>query len=52
MTDLSAANDNGNYLLNGQIASWDDVSPWARNSYDAERLWKLSEDLVGEKYEF
>ncbi|KAH7068000.1 WW domain-containing oxidoreductase [Paraphoma chrysanthemicola] len=46
------ANDNGKYLIDGQIATWDKVGPWARNSYDAERLWKISEDMVGETYAF
>ncbi|KAK0640050.1 Short-chain dehydrogenase TIC 32 [Lasiodiplodia hormozganensis] len=43
---------NGQYLVDCKIASWDMVSPWARNSFDAERLWKMSEDMVGEKFEF
>lgn len=46
------ANDNGKYLVDGQIATWDKVSPWARNSYDAERLWSMSENMVGETYRF
>ncbi|OJD34284.1 oxidoreductase [Diplodia corticola] len=37
--------DNGKFLRDAQISSFDMVSPWARNSYDAERLWKMSEDM-------
>lgn len=46
------AEDNGKFLRNAQIASFDMVSPWARDSYDAERLWKMSEEMVGDKYDF
>ncbi|KAL1637705.1 hypothetical protein SLS58_009130 [Diplodia intermedia] len=44
--------DNGKFLRDAQISSFDMVAPWARNSYDAERLWKMSEDMVGEKFDF
>jgi hypothetical protein len=27
------------------------AAPWATNEEYAERLWKLSEELVGEKFE-
>ena len=47
-----AENDNGKYLLDSKVASWDMVSSWARNSFDAERLWKMSEKMVGEKFDF
>lgn len=44
--------DNGKFLRNAQIASFNMVSPWTRNLYDAERLWKISEEMVGKKYNF
>ncbi|KAG9193995.1 hypothetical protein G6011_04030 [Alternaria panax] len=44
--------DNGKYLVDGKIARYELVSPWARNSFDAERLWKMSEEMVGEKFTF
>jgi hypothetical protein len=28
------------------------VKPWATSAVEAERLWKLSEELVGEKFEY
>ncbi|EOD52836.1 putative ww domain containing oxidoreductase protein [Neofusicoccum parvum UCRNP2] len=43
--------ENGKFLIDAQVCSWDMVSPWARNSYDAERLWKMSEEMVGEKFD-
>lgn len=49
---VNFAEHNGQYLVDSKVASWDMVSPWARNSFDAERLWKMSEDMVGEKFEF
>ncbi|KAB2578281.1 Ww domain containing oxidoreductase protein [Lasiodiplodia theobromae] len=44
--------DNGKFLRDAQICSFDMVGPWARNSYDAERLWKMSEEMVSEKFNF
>ena len=44
--------DNGKYLEDGRIASEDLVAAWARNEHDAERLWRLSEELTGEKASF
>ena len=45
----TAATDyNGAYLENGNLS--DDVQPPAQNPADVERLWELSEELVGEKF--
>lgn len=43
---------NGAYLLDSHVADplSDTVKPWATSSFEAERLWKLSEKLVGEKF--
>jgi hypothetical protein len=30
----------------------DDYKPWARDIYDAEKLWKLSEELVGQEFKY
>ncbi|KAK9582276.1 hypothetical protein V6Z96_005476 [Aspergillus fumigatus] len=30
----------------------DPVKPWATSALEAERLWKLSEELVGEKFTY
>lgn len=31
---------------------WDDIRPLAISSFEAEKLWKVSEELVGEKFEY
>lgn len=40
---------NGAYLENGNLS---EVEPPARRSEDAERLWALSEKLVGETFSY
>ncbi|KAJ5092111.1 hypothetical protein NUU61_006981 [Penicillium alfredii] len=44
--------NNGAYLIESHVADplSDTVKPWATSSLEAERLWKLSEELVGEKF--
>ncbi|KFZ23638.1 hypothetical protein V502_01881 [Pseudogymnoascus sp. VKM F-4520 (FW-2644)] len=48
--DLEAYN--GAYLLDSHVADplLDTVKPWATSRFEAERLWKLSEKLVGEEF--
>lgn len=41
---------NGVYLENGNLS--DDLQETAKKPGDEERLWKLSEDLVGEKFAY
>jgi NAD(P)-dependent dehydrogenase (short-subunit alcohol dehydrogenase family) len=41
---------NGAYLENGNLS--DDVQPTAKGVGDEERLWELSEKLVGETFEY
>ncbi|KAF2084639.1 short-chain dehydrogenase [Saccharata proteae CBS 121410] len=43
---------NGRYLSEAKISPLDLVKSWARDSFDAERLWKMSEDIVGQKFKF
>lgn len=51
--DLKAfTEDNGKLLRDAKVAEFDMVAAWARNSYNAERLWKMSEEMVGEKFDF
>jgi hypothetical protein len=46
---LTTATDyNGAYLENGNLS--DDVQPPAQNPADVDKLWELSERLVGEKF--
>ncbi|RBR11839.1 hypothetical protein FVER53590_09676 [Fusarium verticillioides] len=43
---------NGAYLLEARVADpfVDTVKAWARDAIEAEKLWRLSEDLVGQKF--
>lgn len=40
---------NGAYLEDGNIS--DRLQPTAKNAEDVERLWKLSEELIGQKFD-
>ena len=46
------AEHNGVYLQDAHIADpWTEtVRPWATSPIEAEKLWKLSEKLVGEEF--
>ncbi|KAG5769682.1 hypothetical protein H9Q69_002812 [Fusarium xylarioides] len=43
---------NGSYLLEARVADpfVDTVKAWARDAVEAEKLWRLSEELVGQKF--
>ncbi|KAF4944669.1 hypothetical protein FGADI_12526 [Fusarium gaditjirri] len=43
---------NGAYLLEARVADpfVDTVKAWARDTIEAEKLWRLSEELVGQKF--
>ncbi|KAF4972220.1 hypothetical protein FSARC_1172 [Fusarium sarcochroum] len=45
---------NGAYLQESRLADpfTDTVRPWATSSTEAELLWRLSEELVGQKFSF
>ncbi|KAM7204244.1 short-chain dehydrogenase/reductase SDR [Naviculisporaceae sp. PSN 640] len=45
---------NGWYLLDAHVADplTEEYYPWARDSVSAEKLWRLSEELVGRRFEF
>jgi len=50
--DLKA--HNGAYLNNSHVADpWTEtVKPWATSPVEAERLWKLSEKLVDQEFDY
>lgn len=50
--ETSLKDHNGAYLVNNQIHPQEKVLPWARDPVSAELLWKLSEKLVGQKFEY
>ncbi|KAK1968046.1 short-chain dehydrogenase/ reductase [Colletotrichum sublineola] len=45
---------NGQFFNDCRVAdqSKEEIYPWANNKIDADRLWKLSEELVGEKFSY
>lgn len=52
--DPELAQHNGKYLLRCGLADpfTEIVRPWATDSTEAERLWRLSEDIVGQKFSY
>lgn len=43
---------NGIYLLDCQRAKDEDLKPYAVDKNSATRLWALSEELVGQKFDY
>lgn len=54
MLIIRLTDHNGAYLLDTRIADpyADTVKPWATSPVEADRLWKLSETLVGQKFSY
>ena len=52
--DLTCADHNGAYLQDCRLADpWKDtVRPWATSPLEAEKLWRLSEKLVGQEFRY
>ncbi|KFA70337.1 hypothetical protein S40285_01729 [Stachybotrys chlorohalonatus IBT 40285] len=50
----SLTEHNGKYLLDARVANpyKDDVAPWAISEIEADKLWTLSEKLVGEDFSY
>ncbi|KAI9742842.1 MAG: hypothetical protein M1818_003571 [Claussenomyces sp. TS43310] len=48
--DASIAAHNGAYLSDSAVVPPKRVSPWARDEFEAEHLWELSETLTGEQW--
>ncbi|KAI1046142.1 hypothetical protein LB505_008933 [Fusarium chuoi] len=51
---LDSLEHNGAYLLECRLADpmTDTVRPWATSSTEAELLWRNSEEMVGQKFDF
>ncbi|KAH8899066.1 putative short-chain dehydrogenase [Thozetella sp. PMI_491] len=49
---LDEPESNGSYLADSQVVNVERVKSWARDPVDAETLWKLSEQLVSEKFAY
>lgn len=49
---LTGSGNNGAYLEDNRVFQPEEVLSWGRDDIDAEKLWKLSEELVGEKFQY
>ncbi|PWY65899.1 NAD(P)-binding protein, partial [Aspergillus eucalypticola CBS 122712] len=49
--DPSISDKNGSYMVNNQVNN-DEAVDYALDPKNAERLWKLSEEIVGQKFEY
>ncbi|CAK7222548.1 hypothetical protein SEUCBS140593_004936 [Sporothrix eucalyptigena] len=49
---LDAPEVNGSYLEDSHVEDVGNVKSWARDSVDAEKLWKLSEGLVSQNFDY
>ncbi|KAK9244207.1 hypothetical protein V1506DRAFT_507783 [Lipomyces tetrasporus] len=49
--DPSTADKSGVYLSDGKVAMGE-CAEYAKDGENAEKLWKISEELVGEKFEY
>ncbi|OGM40070.1 short-chain dehydrogenase [Aspergillus bombycis] len=43
---------NGGYLENCRVLKPAEIRCWGRDDLEAERLWKLSEEIVGQKFDY
>ncbi|KAI4153955.1 MAG: hypothetical protein LQ340_001973 [Diploschistes diacapsis] len=43
---------NGRYLQDAEVVPEDRVRAWARDKVEAEKLWRISEELVGQKFSY
>ncbi|PPQ66405.1 hypothetical protein CVT26_011274 [Gymnopilus dilepis] len=48
------ADHNGSYLINARVSDplTDPVRPWGYSPFEAEKLWRLSEELVGHQFSY
>ncbi|GAM33902.1 short-chain dehydrogenase [Talaromyces pinophilus] len=49
---ITLTSNNGLYLEDNRVFQPEEVLSWGRDDVDAEKLWKLSEELVGEKFSY
>ncbi|KOC17847.1 short-chain dehydrogenase [Aspergillus flavus AF70] len=48
----SISENNGGYLENCKFMEPAEIRCWGRDHVEAERLWKLSEEIVGQKFDY
>ncbi|RAK99613.1 short-chain dehydrogenase [Aspergillus ibericus CBS 121593] len=49
---LTATENNGSYIQDCTVLKREDVRSWARDPIEAEQLWKLTEEIVGERFAY
>ncbi|RAO67481.1 uncharacterized protein BHQ10_003493 [Talaromyces amestolkiae] len=49
---ITLTSNNGVYLEDNRVFQPEEMHSWGRDDVDAEKLWKLSEKLVGEKFSY
>ncbi|KAE8132743.1 hypothetical protein BDV38DRAFT_296653 [Aspergillus pseudotamarii] len=49
---VKALENNGGYLENCNVLKPAEIRCWGRDHVDAERLWKLSENIVGQEFDY
>ena len=50
--DSTHAELNGSYLLDCKPVKREEMLPWGRDPIDAERLWKMGEELVSQTFTY
>lgn len=50
--DPSLVATNGVYLKECQVFGIDDAFPWAKGAENADKLWSLSEELLGQRFAY
>ena len=43
---------NGRYMEDANVAPNETIRAWARDRWEAERLWKVSEEIVGQEFDW
>ncbi|OJJ66793.1 hypothetical protein ASPBRDRAFT_366431 [Aspergillus brasiliensis CBS 101740] len=49
---ITTSHNNGGFVQDCAVVKLEEVRSWARDPIEAERLWKLTEEIVGETFEY
>lgn len=52
LTTILCVVNNGSFLQDSHVTPLEDMYPLGRDPIDAEKLWALSEKIVGEKFDY
>ena len=47
-----ASESNGAYCEDARIVDKGDIVPYARDSFEAQKLWNLTEEVVGQQFNY